>query len=442
MPPSRCEPPVPAKIRIPQSGPLAFMYVLSDFDALGLENEGMRLWQALRRVRDWHASPPDGFSPRFDDARKAYEDVDPGLRPSLAALDRLLRDPDPDESTIEAVAFACLNAALWSEERGAYRTALGFLHAAEDVDPDNPHYAYNLGRVARKMAFYEESEAWLKWAHFVARSYGKWEVATLALSGLGNLHRQRGNLPKARRFHEVARRMAKLRGLRTLEGDALYDLSIMSSDFGDQQASIEFAREALNAYGPGHTQIIHLAHDIAWNWMDTSGDFENAARVFTALLDHVWKPSVRLLVMANLGRAAAGVGWKEVFESMWLEAWGMMRQSIDHEGHAAALVQLSFGAGSVGDWERVGLAAEEALRIARRRREAAVIQVAESIQSCVRADLISDVAIKNIFKDITRRVQPPIDGAADLAAELANAMRTRRDGAPESPTRALIEAES
>lgn len=440
MPRSRCEPPVPPKIRIPQTGPLAFMYVLSDFDALGLENEGVRLWQALRRVRDWHASPPDGFSPRFADARKAYEDVDPALRPSLAALDRLLRDPDPDEATIEAAAFACLNAALWAEERGAYRTALGFLHAAEDVDPDNPHYAYNLGRVARKMAFYEESEAWLKWSHFVARSYGRWEVATLALSGLGNLHRQRGNLPKARRFHEVARRMARLKDLRTLEGDALYDLSIMSADFGDQQASINFARQALDAYGPGHTQIIHLAHDIAWNWMDRLGDLENAARVFTTLLEHVWKPSVRLLVVGNLGRAAAGVGWKDVFEGMWLEAWGMMRQSADLEGHAAALVQLSFGAGSVGAWDRAGLAAEEALRIARQRREAAVVQTAESILTVVRADLISDVAIQTVFKDIPRRVQPD-QGASDLAAELANAMRARRDGAPESPTRALIEAE-
>ena len=437
MPVSRCEPPVPPKIRIPQSGTLAYMYVLSEFESLGRESEGLRLWQALRRVRDWHGSPAD----EADAPPQAYADVDPALRPSLAALERLLRDPEPDDDTLEAVAFCCFNAAMWADERGAYRTAVGLLHAAEDIYPDNPHYAYNIGRVARKMAFYEESEAWLKWAHYVARSSDKWEVATLALSGLGNLHRQRGNLPKARRFHEVTRRMAKLRGLRTLEGDALYDLSIMSGDFGDQQASIDFARLALNAYGPGHTQIVHLAHDIAWNWMDRLGDFENAARVFTALLDHVWKPSVRLLVVGNLGRAAGGVGWKDVFESMWLEAWGMMRQSVDQEGHAAALVQLSFGAGNIGDWERAGLAAEEALVIARQRREAAVIQVAESIHRCVRGEIISDIAIQNIFKDLTRHIQKPNDGAADLAVELANAMRARRDGAPESPTRALIEAE-
>lgn len=413
------------------------MYVLSDFDALGLENEGMRLWQALRRVRDWHGSPPDGFSPRFADALKAYEDVDPALRPSLAALDRLLRDPDPDEPTIEAVAFACLNAALWSEERGAYRTALGFLHAAEDVDPDNPHYAYNLGRVARKMAFYEESEAWLKWAHFVARSYGKWEVATLALSGLGNLHRQRGNLPKARRFHEAVRRMAKLKGLRTLEGDALYDLAVMSFSFGEAVAGVEYARRALDAYGPGHSQIYRLASDIAWLWMDEMGEFENAIYVFKSLLQHVWKPSVRLIVLANLGRAASAVGFTEIFESTWIEVWRIIHQQANQDGHAAAMIQLARGAGNLGSWERAEIAARQALMIARERKEGEMVVAADAIISAVTHDLITDEVIEAVFKD-RRRSTTSNDQSSELAALLSNAMRARRDGAPESPTHALV----
>jgi tetratricopeptide (TPR) repeat protein len=443
MPRSRCEPPVPPKIRIPQTGPLAFMYVLSDFDALGLENEGMRLWQALRRVRDWHASPPDGLSPRFGDARKAYEDVDPALRPSLAALDRLLRDPDPDAATIEAAAFACLNAALWAEERGAYRTALGFLHAAEDVDPDNPHYAYNLGRVARKMAFYEESEAWLKWAHYVARSYGRWEVATLALSGLGNLHRQRGNLPKARRFHEVTRRMARLKNLRTLEGDALYDLTGMAFDFGDAVTGMEYARLALAAYGPGHGRIITLAHDIAWFWMDGFGDFQNAAFVFNSLREYVWEPAHRILLTAHLARAAAGAGWKDTFELMWLECWSLMSHHSGQDGHAGALTQLALGAGTFDDWDRANLAATEATRLARERKEGEMLALGESILQALANGFIADEAIKTVFKDRARQVEASLyQAASEVASTLAHALRARRDGAPQSPTRALFEAES
>lgn len=433
MPVSRCEPPVPPKIRIPQSGTLAFMYVLSEFESLGLESEGLRLWQALRRVRDWHGSPADDA----DAPPQVYADVDPALRPSLAALDRLLRDPEPDDDTLEAVAFCCFNAAMWADERGAYRTAVGLLHAAEDIYPDNPHYAYNLGRVARKMAFYEESEAWLKWAHYVARSFEKWEVATLALSSLGNLHRQRGNLPKARRLHEVTRRMAKLRGLRILEGDALYDLAVMSFSFGEAAAGVEYARRALDAYGPGHSQIYRLASDIAWLWMDEMGEFENAIYVFKTLLQYVWKPSVRLIVLANLGRAASAVGFKEVFESTWIDVWTIVQHQANQEGHAAALIQIARGAGNLGSWDRAEFAAREALAIARDRKEGEMLVAADAIINAVTQDLITDEIILEVFKD-RRRSMTNNDQSSELASLLSNAMRARRDGAPESPTHALV----
>jgi tetratricopeptide (TPR) repeat protein len=435
MPPSRCEPPVPPKIRIPQSGSLAFMYVLSEFESLGLENEGLWLWQALRRVRDWNGEPPE----ESDAATSTYLEVDPALRPSLAALERLLRDPEPDDDTLEAVAFCCFNAAMWADERGAYRTAVGLLHAAEDIYPDNPHYAYNLGRIARKLALYDESEAWLKWAHYVARSTGKWEVATLALSGLGNLHRQRGNLPKARRFHEVTRRMAKLRGLRTLEGDSLYDLAVMSFSFGDERQGVEYARTALDAYGPGHVQIYHLAKDVAWFWMDHYGNFESAARVLMALTEHVWNPAYRVLLLANLGRAASGAGWVELFEAMWIETWALVRQQVSRQGHAAALVQLAQGAGNLGQWERSGFAAAEALSIARERKEAEVLLAAEAIVEALGHGVIRDEAVGNVFKDRARMTPARAFQEVDeLTIRFAEALRARRDNAPESPTRALV----
>lgn len=435
MPVFRCEPPVPPKIRIPQSGPLAFMYVLSEFDSLGLENEGLRLWQALRRVRDWHGVPPEEPGA----AMQTYADVDPALRPSLSALERLLCDPEPDDDTLEAVAFCCFNAAMWAEERGACRTAVGFLHAAEDMYPDNPHYAYNLGRVARKLAFYDESEAWLKWAHYVARSSDKWEVATLALSGLGNLHRQRGNLPKARRLHEVARRMARLRELRTLEGDALYDLCVISLSAGDEHQALQYARQALVAYGPGHGQVYKLANDVAWFWMDSYGRFGSAAHVFSVLVGYIWEPPFRILLLANLARAAAGARWLVAFESMWTECWAMLRQQISRQGHAASLVQLALGAGTLGYWERAELAAQEALVVARERKESEAVIVAEGILKALEGNVIRDEQITVTFKDRVRpsEVQPD-EASSDLTALFANAMRARRDNAPESPTHALI----
>lgn len=435
MPVLRCEPPVPPKIRIPQSGSLAFMYVLSEFESLGLENEGLRLWQALRRVRDWHGAPPQ----EPDAATGTYADVDPALRPSLAALERLLGDTEPDDATLEAVAFCCYTAAMWADERGAYRTAVGLLHAAEDVYPDNPHYAYNLGRIARKLALYDESEAWLKWAHYVARSSGKWEVATLSLSGLGNLHRQRGNLPKARRFHEVTRRIARLKNLRTLEGDALYDLCVICLYARDEKQALKYARQAMVAYGPGHSHVYKLANDVAWFWMDSFGRFENAAYVFIALLDYIWDPPFRILLFGNLTRAAAGARWTAMFEQMWTQTYTLIRQQISRQGHAASLVQLALGAGTLGYWERAELAAQEALAVARQRKESEAVIVAEGILKAFEGNVIRDEQITETFKD---RVRPPgsqpDEASSDLTALFANAMRARRDNAPESPTHALV----
>ncbi|HEV2149264.1 MAG TPA: hypothetical protein VGR37_17815 [Longimicrobiaceae bacterium] len=413
--------------------------MLADFDALGLEREGLGIWRALRRVRGWYGAPPEGSTPETADAERVLDEVDAGLRPSLRVLRRLLREPEPDDDTLEAVALACYHAALWAEERGAYRTAVGLLHAAEDVYPDNAHYAYNLGRVARKMALYEDAEAWLKWAHFVARSSGNWEVATLALSGLGNLHRQRGNLPKARRFHEAARRLARLRGLRTLEGDALYDLCVISLSAGEDKPALELARQALAAYGPGHGQVYRLANDMAWYWMDRYGEFTNAAHVFTALLEYIWGPPFRVLLHGNLTRAAAGAGWTDVFEQMWIETWVLVRQQMNRQGHSAALTQIALGAGNLGQWERAAFAASEALEVARERKEGEMILLAESIIGAVRSEVIADEAMQRVFKDRDRMLRQQADqDTADLVAAFANAMRARRDAAPESPTHALI----
>ncbi|HEX2189235.1 MAG TPA: hypothetical protein VHG51_10080 [Longimicrobiaceae bacterium] len=413
--------------------------MLTELDTLGLETEGLRLWQALRRVGEWHADPPDGAAPAPDGRPRAFDDVDPGLRTGLAALDRLLRDPAPDDATLEAVAVACFHAATWAEERGAYRTALGFLHAAEDVYPENPHYAYNVGRVARKLALYEDAEAWLKWAHFVARTHRRWDVATLALSGLGNLHRQRGNLPRARRLHEAARRMARLKHLRTLEGDALYDLCVISLSAGDETKALDFARQAMAAYGPGHSQIHKLANDVAWFWMDSFGKFSSALHVFTVLLDYIWEPPFRVLLFANLARAAAGARSIGPFEAMWAECWAAFRTQASRQGHAAALVQLALGAGTLGYWERSAIAAREALQVARERREPEAVLVAEGILKAVEGGILVDDQLEPAFKDRFRTGHQQLDeAAADIAAQFANAMRARRDSAPESPTRALI----
>ncbi|MEW5929859.1 MAG: hypothetical protein AB1941_20595 [Gemmatimonadota bacterium] len=429
-----CLPPYPGPLRIDPEERIPYVFVLRELTDAGMDEAGLVLWQVLRDVRAWLDAIAAPDEPTLGEEGWKLEGLVPELAITLPALDRLIREPNPDESTMEAVALGCMQVGLWAEDAAAGRTALAFFQAAEDANHDNPHFAYNVGRIARKLAMYDEAEAWLKWSHWVARGAARWDVAALSLSGLGNLHRQRGNLPLAMRFHKVSWRVARRHDLRTLEGDALYDLVGLSFDFGDTKLGMEYATRALHAYGPGHSRIYRLAKDIAWLWMDQFGEFESAAQVFVALLDHVWEPERRVMLYASLARAAAGAGWREMFEEMWVESWATIRHQSTRECHAAALTQLALAAGSVADWERARMAAAEALRVARAREEGEIILIAESILEAVCSDVIAEEAVHTVFRD--RRARPPGlrgDDTVALATELTGAMRVRRDEAPLGP---------
>lgn len=429
-----CPPRYPGPLRLDPDERIPYVFVVRELADAGLEDAGLALWQVLRDVRSWLDAIAAPDEPTLRDAGWKLDGLVPELAIALPALDRLIRDSSPDESTMEAVALGCMRVGLWAEDSAAGRTALAFFQAAEDADPDNPHFAYNVGRVARKLALYDEAEAWLKWAHWVARGSARWDVATLSLSGLGNLHRQRGNLPLAMRCHRLTRRIARKHNLRTLEGDALYDLAGLSFDFGDARLGMEYATRAINAYGPGHTRIYRLAKDIAWLWMDRFGEFESAAQVFGALLAHVWEPERRVMLYASLARAAAGAGWRGMFEEMWVESWTTIRQQSTGDFHAAALTQIALAAGCVADWERARMAAAEALRMARTRGEGEMILLAESILHAVRSDVIAEEAILSVLgaRSAAAGVLPGEETVA-LAAELTGAMRVRRDEAPHGP---------
>lgn len=429
-----CQPRYPGPLRLDPDERIPYVFVVREMADAGMEDAGLVLWQVLLDVRAWLDSIAAPDEPTLGDAGWKLEGLVPELAITLPALDRLIRDPNPDPSTMEAVALGCMQVGLWAEDAASGRTSLAFFQAAEDANPDNPHFAYNVGRVARKLAMYEEAESWLKWSNWVARGAGRWEVAALSMSGLGNLHRQRGNLPLAVRYHKVTWRIARKHNLRTLEGDALYDLVGLNFDFGDATLGMEYARRAIDAYGPGHTRVYRLAKDIAWLWMDQFSAFESAAHVFVALLDHVWEPERRVMLHASLARAAAGAGWRDLFEEMWVESWTTIRQQSTRDFHAAALTQLALGAGSVADWERARMAAAEALRVARARDEGEMIILAESILDAVRSDVIAEEAIRTVFRD-RRRTDATMhhEDTVALATELTEAMRVRRDEAPHGP---------
>lgn len=431
-------PPRPSPQSLNGTARIPYLFVLDEMEAAGNGDAGVALWQMLRNVRERIDAGDELPGVLLMGECAELVDAVPELRATLRGMYRLLREVRPDDDTRDGLVLGCAHLGLWAEGMGACRTALSFFALAEELDPARPHLGYHIGRLARKLALYDLAEPWLKWAHRKARAAREWEVAALCVSGLGNLYRQRGNLPLARRFHRLCLRVSRRHGLRTLEGDALYDLAGMSFDAGDEEDAMECVTSALAAYGPGHGRVYALAHDVAWFWMDRAGRFADAAEVLLALVDHLWEPRRRVLLFASLSRAAAGAGWNPVFESGWNETWSLLHQQPSRDGHAAALIQLALGAGSLGFWDRAELAGSEALRIGQSRREGEFVIQAEAILGAARPGVLPEAERASFFS-VRRR--PPAETLREVIAAtsdaLVGAMRDRRDDAPHGPATRL-----
>lgn len=408
----------------------------------GVVEDARILIYAAEDVLAWLDVRAGGVGAVFDRGGGDPVEMIEAVGTELRALYGLLRD-GPDADTTEAIAYACTRIAMWAEGWGACLTALAFAQLAQAVLPSNAYFAYDVGRLARVLADYSAAESWLKWAAMLSRRREAWKVYFLSLAGLGNLCRRTGNYPLAVRFHRLSLRVARRYELRTLEGDALYDLAIMHFEMEHPILGSEYAQQALHAYGHGHARIPYLAHDIALFWMGTAGDFKNAKDTFDELLSHLWKPAERIVVYASLARAAAGLGDEHLFEAAWNETWALLRSQDHREGHAAALIQLAHGAASYGYWSRVEIAASEALGLARERGEGNHSYLAERMLEIVRERVLEDEQLVSVFPDYRHIEAAERDeGSELLAGELIRAMRVRRDNAPESPARTLIAGKS
>jgi tetratricopeptide (TPR) repeat protein len=330
----------------------------------------------------------------------------------------------------------------WAEAAGALRSAVVFYQAALLAIPDNVPMTYHVGRLLRRLAMYDEAEAWLLHVMETADGAQNWESHALALSGLGNLKRERGNFPEAVRFHRLALRSAREYGVRRLEGDALYDLAVMYFERGDLKNGMRYAREAIGAYGPGHSQLVRMTNDLAWIWMHLHGQPRLALQLFQEIEPRVQDPAFRAVLLANIARAAAELGAEQVYELAWLEAYAFIRKQDTDEGHAAAFAQLALASLAALQLERARQAASMCRAIAERRHENRSIIMAEQILNATAQGLPEPEQMRELFPAFTlgeRRMSARrLERDEDFAATVSGAVRARRDDAPESPVRALV----
>ena len=344
---------------------------------------GVLLFQLARDVYVWGATAPEEraglFGPRADEALAAMlRAADPDLQLESALLALVRVTGAPDAATEEQVAVACQHVAHWADQTGHLETAIAFAQGAAVVMPAEASLSFAVGRLARRRAEYARAETWYRRAIALARQSGDWSTYSMSFIGLGTLYLQRGKLSASRRFLLRALRTARRHSLRGVQGFALHDLAGLASEAGQPQEAERLARQAFEMYGPGHPRLVALAVDVAYFWME-AGRFRPALTVLQALVHHMQRREERLMVQANLVRAAAGAGERRLFEQTWDEVWDRVSRMQYLENAATVMLELARGAAMLGEHERAQRAGERALQVARERGEAKVLLSAESV---------------------------------------------------------------
>lgn len=362
------------------------------FEGLAILDEltddlGLVLWRSLRNVLTWARTPAGQRAGLFAGAAApirqgdlAHLSLDPELHAPLSVIVALLEAPE--KADISRLSNACRRVALWAEDRGSLATALDYAQAAAAVAPDVALLSYHVGRVARRLADYDRAEGWFLRAIIQGRQQKDWRAYALAFSGMGNLFVQKGNFPEARRFHQRCLRAAVRYSLRDLEGDAAHDLFVVSVETGAYSEAEEFAHRAFTTYSAADQPVIRLAKDVAYFW-NLKGLYRQALELSSALLPHYPAPGHRAFILADMARAAGGVGDRVLFQKVWDEVWDMDESGTADDAMGPVLLDLAYGATSLGDWSDAESAAQRALTISTRRKEGRVCIMAERVLAAI-----------------------------------------------------------
>ncbi|HKP74150.1 MAG TPA: hypothetical protein VJT67_01345, partial [Longimicrobiaceae bacterium] len=339
--------------------------------------------------------------------------VDAPLR-TLAAICR-----DPQGAREDEVLGACRDISNWAEAQEKLGTAISLAQAGALAAPANAAAGFRVGQLARRKAEYARAESWFRRVIGLGRQAKDWASYAEAFLGLGSLYSQRGNVPAARRFHIRGLRAARRHGMRDIQGRALHELFVLAVDGAPPADALGYARAAFKAYGPTHSRLPVLAHDLAYFWMQR-GRFAQALSVFQGLLPHITGPSERMQNIADIGRAAGGAGMRAEFDEAWDELMGYAGDWHTRPSAAQALLDMSRGAASLKDWARAERAATTARDVATRREEARVALQADALLDSVSRKRNLDTA------------QPPAPGTEEeaesegLAADLLRTLAVRK----------------
>jgi hypothetical protein len=323
------------------------------------------VFRVLRAVLAWSVDPEAATLERAPLERIERELLERGAGPLASPLGLLAGYlADPHCSSPQRIAWACACLVDWAALHHAPKTAVLFAKAAALADPENPRYAWLVGRMLRAHGHPREAEMWLTRSYRVAVWRKDFEAQGRSLSSLGNLHLNAGRVRAARRVHLRALKVAHRHGLRELSGEVNHDLFTIEARSRNPVQAEEFAAAAFRRYGREHPQLLVLVHDVAQFWTD-HGFHRRALPVFTALLACNQPAVRRLQTRAGALHATGALGLQERFDSLLNEIDGSLDVVRDESVVAGALNEVGLGAIALHRWDLAESMFERALACAR-----------------------------------------------------------------------------
>ena len=304
--------------------------------------EALTLSQRYRDTLLWAATKLHDRPGLFCSTPEPLPEAHP-LSGALAVLNRVVVAPESVNS--RSVARACLEVSQWGAAGGWLATEYLFaLLAARAANRDH-EFAFAAGRAARRQGRFEDAKSLFRRAIALSRRTGDEAGYANAFLGWAIMEEKRGDLSAARTKFVRALRAASRGGLPELVAATRHNmiaLALADRDFPEGQGHIV---AAYKLYGADNPQLYRLANDAAGFW-SAFGYFAIALPLFERALPHVVRPDERIAILANISRAAAGLGQRQRFLSAWTEAVSLDRHG--GESMPDIYMELARGAQSLG----------------------------------------------------------------------------------------------
>jgi tetratricopeptide (TPR) repeat protein len=333
---------------------------------------GIALWRALTDAELWVCS--EGAEGLFWMQAPIPDGVDSEVRESLEVL-AMIASHAGGVARPE-LAQAATRIWEWSERREYRKSALLFAELAARLEPESSVRASTAGRLCRPVHDYVRGTRWYIRAARLARWAGRDKEFSIAHLGWGNMEADLGRFAEAE-FHATKAYRAALRvGLRSLAASAYHDLLAISIHKEHYEAAWLYARDAVAMYKIDHPRFPALAHDVAFLW-GKLGLFSSALPVYLAVLPRMSRRNERLVVLANIARAAAAAHDRLYFERAKREVLRAMEE--DSAVSATPLYHLARACQTYEEWPLAEKLCELALASASERWTPLALELRRSI---------------------------------------------------------------